>query len=672
MGVKGLYSYISENCQFLEACEFRQSKLIIDGCNLMNCLYSDSNLDQKHAGDYFAFEMIIEEFFSALGHCGIDPYVVLDGGSDPSDKKLATLDQRAKDKIKNANEISLGRDCSTNVPPALLKNVFKQVLTKLGVNFVQCLGEADAETAALANEWNCPVLSNDSDFYIFKLHAGFLPFGCFQWNKWCGKDFICARIFTVSRFCASFNNMNYDLLPLFATLAGNDYVNLHTMGVSLNWKRFANCSGRFSRIDGLLRWLSKFRKPNMAIAEVTRHVSQQQQVEVIVALTNGMNEYKLSRCTLAQFFLQGAVSEPVPEKLQVLPAWTLKPLAKGKLGSIIIDALVLHRVRLSFQVENCDLPSSNGVSRSIRQVVYGLLLCGKQQAGRAQNHGHEHYVDECDREGLKLKTFKVKAAVPASGEHLTLETLQKVHRLQVLFDTLGVTEVSDAVPLELHLPVYVTRFWLMHSRPRREHFMALLLGFVLSRQWSNPFVQKKKGAVLKKEAAGPDRETAHKFCEWKTCLRASLHLNQLLCFPLAEPNCAQLYCGPLLHQIAAELRSGADPESRLQQKPQAQLLFRQLKEAVLRSVGDDIVQSVTSKSGHGARQQHAARNVDELREQFAGRFVIEEEELIERRIKQKAEEEMPCAFYKPRTRQKCKAVQTKKNTKSRKCDTFWD
>ena len=101
------------------------------------------------------------------------------------------------------------------------------------------------------------------------------------------------------------------------------------------------------------------------------------------------------------------------------------------MSSVIINALVLQRVRLSSQVENYDLPSSNAISRPIRQVLYGLLLSGqKQRDDRKPSVAHvapgECYVEEHDREGLSLSTFWVKAACPASARNLHLETLNEV------------------------------------------------------------------------------------------------------------------------------------------------------------------------------------------------------------------------------------------------------
>lgn len=86
---------------------------------------------------------------------------------DPSEKKFSTIRQRLQHKIKEADSLSQGRNGC--VLPILTRRVFIQVLIQRGIPLVQCLFEADNEIACLAHQWNCPVLSNDSDFYIFDL-----------------------------------------------------------------------------------------------------------------------------------------------------------------------------------------------------------------------------------------------------------------------------------------------------------------------------------------------------------------------------------------------------------------------------------------------------------------------------------------------------------------------
>lgn len=88
-------------------------------------------------------------------------------GIDPSDKKFSTIRQRLQSKIKEANNLSHGRRGS--VLPILTRDLFIQVLIQREIPLFQCPFEADKEIACLAHQWNCPVLSNDSDFYIFDL-----------------------------------------------------------------------------------------------------------------------------------------------------------------------------------------------------------------------------------------------------------------------------------------------------------------------------------------------------------------------------------------------------------------------------------------------------------------------------------------------------------------------
>ncbi|KAL0962035.1 hypothetical protein UPYG_G00334900 [Umbra pygmaea] len=224
MGVHGLTTYVESKRDFFQDVRFRDSRLVIDGCSLFFKLYLNYGLDQAHGGDYDAFASLLSTFISALEACNIQPFVVLDGGVDPSDKKLATLRQRLQSKIKEAESLSRGQRGS--VLPLLTRHVFIQVLSRRGVPLVQCPAEADWEIACLANQWSCPVLTNDSDFYIFDLPGGYIPFQFFQWTSVSGSPpnlYIPARHYTVSGLCQHFGGMNRELLPLCAVLAGNDY-----------------------------------------------------------------------------------------------------------------------------------------------------------------------------------------------------------------------------------------------------------------------------------------------------------------------------------------------------------------------------------------------------------------------------------------------------------------
>ena len=64
-------------------------------------------------------------------------------------------------------------------------------------------GDADIDIASLAIHRGCPVLSNDSDFYIFPLQYGYIPYSKFYWSD-PRNDKIYADIYFYDLFCRIF------------------------------------------------------------------------------------------------------------------------------------------------------------------------------------------------------------------------------------------------------------------------------------------------------------------------------------------------------------------------------------------------------------------------------------------------------------------------------------
>lgn len=283
----------------------------------MFVLADSSGLDQNHGGEYAAYESLIERFITALRTCEVDPYMVLDGGSDHTNKKLETVTKRAEQRIERAHRAAKdgGKE---DIRPIMTKWVFRQTLTRLKVPVAQCFGEADREIAALADKWKCPVLSNDSDFYIFNLSAGLLPISYFQWQDVKGngsKSYIPCKRYYTSSFCIYFE-IQPQLLPTFAALAGNDYVKLP----KFIWSRFAPDASRpQSRLEGLLCWMKDFEQPEdtlKAAVELMGGKSQNKE-KMLQSLSVGMEEYKLPRSSLVEFFVRGVVP-PFLDEVMIL------------------------------------------------------------------------------------------------------------------------------------------------------------------------------------------------------------------------------------------------------------------------------------------------------------------------------------------------------------------
>ncbi|MED6245972.1 hypothetical protein ATANTOWER_011020 [Ataeniobius toweri] len=107
MGVQGLTTFLANHQMIYQEVQFRRSRLVIDGCNLNYLLYFKSGLDENHGGEYAAYRNLIENFITALRTCEITPYVVLDGGSDVTDKKVETVAKRSEDRVQRAHQAAV-------------------------------------------------------------------------------------------------------------------------------------------------------------------------------------------------------------------------------------------------------------------------------------------------------------------------------------------------------------------------------------------------------------------------------------------------------------------------------------------------------------------------------------------------------------------------------------
>ncbi|XP_016297497.1 protein asteroid homolog 1-like isoform X2 [Sinocyclocheilus anshuiensis] len=570
---------------------------------------------------------------------------------DQTDKKFKTLQERAQSKIREAHALSRGFHGS--VLPLLAREVFIQALSELGVPLVQCISEADFEIASLAKHWGCPVLTNDSDFYIFDLKGGYLPFSFFQWNNVSGKSmerYIPARNFTVNRFCLHFNHMNQQLLPLFAVVIGNDYTpakitEIFFSRVELERVPSGRKYGRSSspRIEGFLLWLSQFTSPVDALEDVLEILGEQRKGNLRMQLSAGMQDYQLpQRSSLAQYFSSPQPALPdaqgLPAALVSQPEWLLRMVASGKLSSFVLDVLVHQKVLLVAQVENSNLPSSHTTSLSIRKTIYSLLLekarqdsqmpQGVNQRGRGrQSHGKGGQqcgipcVDEYDRQELNLKKNTVEAHRPSCVPQLDLASIDKAPiqmRLQVLLGTLGVMDhVLQPLPPHLCLPVCVTYFWMNNCKPKPSQplLQAILLGLVygeLSWRRAHPndplFGSKSSASVCQRlshlrvnpgQRRGLDLGVAHLLSQWQSCMWVAMFLNQLLCFPLPEPQCAWVFSGTLLHGLEAAIRGGHQCEALLAGDAVAWQLYSILLEAL---TGPAVSATASRGRGEGQRQ----------------------------------------------------------------------
>lgn len=239
MGIAGLASLVAANPQLTEGFQLQNTKLIIDGDNFGSRLYNrfassngGHNCCSIFGGDYHGYGRAIKRFFEVLRKCNVDPIVVLDGAGLSVAGKDSTVGRRFEAStfkmirtMKNFDEI----DDEKFAPFHMAYNLI-EVLKEMRVNHFMVLSDADGVVAALARHFKCPVLSDDSDFFVFNLPR---KAGCLSFRELDYKDrprdlkcnqfghYIEGRIFGRANFLKIIG-LKAGHLPFLSLLMGNN------------------------------------------------------------------------------------------------------------------------------------------------------------------------------------------------------------------------------------------------------------------------------------------------------------------------------------------------------------------------------------------------------------------------------------------------------------------
>lgn len=256
MGIKGLSKYINANQNsILEQFYLYNSQVVIDGHSLCLRLYDSHDGFSEFGGDYDKYAACVNNFFKDLDKCNIIPYVLFDGSHET--RKLRTVYKRLGQTIRRTANYTQNPD--GQIPPLLVRDVFIDVLKERKVSYTVCEYEADNEIAALAKRLNCPVLSSDSDYFVYDVL--YIPFNFlnkdpqnFQVN---GNSVYVLQsyIYRMEKLMDHFGGLSKEMMPLLATFLGNDYVDNYIFNNLFSQLNLLTSKGQPKFIHGLVNWL---------------------------------------------------------------------------------------------------------------------------------------------------------------------------------------------------------------------------------------------------------------------------------------------------------------------------------------------------------------------------------------------------------------------------------
>nr|XP_040576009.1 uncharacterized protein LOC121124876 [Lepeophtheirus salmonis] len=282
MGVRGLTAFMNEYGCF-EDVTITNKQLIIDGNNLRFVLLQ-RRVNTYYGSDYDKYGDAVKAWFDRLIENGNSIILIFDGVAE--DIKHKTAVARKKDQIHSA--IHVNPSILRRHTPMMGKDVFVKVAKSYPsekVAVIQTHFECDNVMANLAKKLNAPVMTNDSDFFVF--NVDFFPLDSFD------PDSLKCSKFDKKAFMKKFSISDESTIYLMASLLGNDYVPRKLFNDFFAQIHFPLKTKRVTpsikRIMALIHWLARSESTNGAINSLLTVIPKQKKRSSIESL-NSLND----------------------------------------------------------------------------------------------------------------------------------------------------------------------------------------------------------------------------------------------------------------------------------------------------------------------------------------------------------------------------------------------
>ncbi|XP_076303734.1 protein asteroid-like [Lasioglossum baleicum] len=500
MGIRGLTTYINKySSHCLQDYELQNTYLVIDGNNICyQIYYKYDNTTSLCGGDYNVYEEAVISFFDNLLACKVIPLVLLDGTYELS--KMDTILRRCRERQDKILSVYQGKE---KIPPLHLLNIFKQALRKKNIRHAQCLFEADRSIAAVAKILKCPVLSFDSDFYIYgTFYIPFDTLSSYVVRNSDNRKVIRCKLYHHIYLLNSFKGLNHRTLSLAAVLLGDEKINPEMLKNVFH--QLQGLARRTHIMENTLKWLSKHTVEE-AIIEILSGIPKSMRQQILNIIESIINDYtcinvpaavlevlSIPKYTLDSttiFKYKGNIedikftgiynehhfqtigkseSELIKMKnvlieprtvyngnnsiTNKLPTWFVDEMYTATLSATLMDIIDKHVDIFPIQVEDVKRPTSSLAALKIVRVIYGLL-----SSILDHEKTYMKYVMRDENMNLICNELEGTRTVCLSS----LRELPIIKRKDILDDTLGVKNMKciDELLPEWKLYIACIKYW---------------------------------------------------------------------------------------------------------------------------------------------------------------------------------------------------------------------
>lgn len=583
MGIRGLTSLIKKNSKYYyEDHQLKDTLVIIDGPALTNYLRKVYVCQPSaFGGDYDSMMTVYIDFINLLLRCNVTPIFVLDGAYEP--RKVETFMSRISENIKLYNSFNEIKSCNPYYGSKLIVNI----LNNMDIPFIQCHFEADAEIATLSKILNCPVISQDSDFYLNSVP--YIPLDKICLDLMSKNNIINCKIYKVEKLLNSFGGLHTDYLPLVSALLGNDYIkpDIFASLLRINPGNY-NCKLKLKRT---VDWLKNHNTVYSAMKTMINNLTQnrdyiKKQIIIMIQDYNSKNSRYISciiqhkRMSKYQHNL-GIYSKVIENK--ILPPWLEQHFRKGIIDPRVLTIITMKICLFKAKIEDYEKPPYYEISFKILEIIFGLLL-GKTDVitifGRKNG----------DSTGLyEIKPYVYDPYVPLAY----LNKMDIENRKNIILNLIGVKHFKG-MPKEWELFTIALIYWAIYTDNRlTKHMISLIVcAMILNIENTEIYTQDKLSEDFSDKCSVEENimkvkkhdsikamevlsnyfqvnecndeivyyKIMHPLTQFQCCISNFMMLNSILDFPYSQCPIEKFYKGSFLYNFCLKMENNDNPE----------------------------------------------------------------------------------------------------------------
>ena len=599
MGIPGLTTFVDENFSGKWLKYEAKGHLVIDGYSLCHSLHALFNIDWIHGGQYWSFRHHLLHFFNALRTSGVVPVVVFDG-IDSKREKEQVIWKRRREWVKRIRETILNEHRHTQgILPVMSIEVFREVLEELQIPLYFVDGEADPDTVAIANYYHCPVVAQDSDYYMFNVEAGYIPISHLNWE---GKP-VTGDMFTLQQFSSIFGFSDPKLCRMIPSIIGNDFLsdlydNVLKQDITLSTQSTVGHSRSTAKVERVVRYTARFH----SVPELLEHVST---LEGGSGLRHALaNNFKKAEC---MYNIMHTITE---DQLMThtdlnttggneIPEWVLRQYRCGYFVSGLMEILVLGQSFLRIVTDNPHESTAQQCSRDIRQSIYAILaplMTGDK-------------VSEIVRFEADLRKENVSCSVdlqlPSIGN---IHELRTPERIQILCDVIHIDPlVLESFERRWKLVVAASCYWARKCSPSYHIIKSLILCLLFCSRDNNPESLLPRGRSVREDRSGKWMNALHKFSIWQCVYHDVMKLNNILLNPLLFISPAFLFDGRLVLFYACK----KDVDRIVESEFSGSMLYSKLLSTITACLprGNKQLKTATTQSSGDSKSKKSSKSV---------------------------------------------------------------